>query len=142
MPGGLMAEAEFEKLLGESFKNKGGARQAFNVPSNPYAIVRKVHGKFVGPNVIEWIIWNTVRESKWEKVFGQCHAISPTGTYLMMERLNDLSEAMRPNLPKLPDWVRDVWANNFGVNHNGEIKVRDYANIDFKSVLVRENTFG
>jgi hypothetical protein len=42
----------------------------------------------------------------------------------------------------MPDWVRDKWANNFGVNHNDEIKIREYATIDFKSVLVRENTFG
>ena len=79
-----------------------------------------------------------VRETEWERVFGRCHAISSTGTYLMMERLNNLPEDIRKKLPKLPDWVRDARANNFGMNREGEIKVRDYANIDFRSALLRE----
>jgi hypothetical protein len=55
---------------------------------------------FVGANIIEWIVWNTVRESKWETMFGHCHAISPTDTCLMMERLNDLPEDLKGQAPK------------------------------------------
>jgi len=137
MPDGLMPDAEFEKMLGAPL-NSGGARTGFDVPSNPDVVVKKVHGGFVGANVIEWIVWNAVRETEWERVFGRCHAISSTGTYLMMERLNNLPEDIRKKLPKLPDWVRDARANNFGMNREGEIKVRDYANIDFRSALLRE----
>jgi hypothetical protein len=132
---GRMPDEEFEKLLGELL-NSGGGRHAFDVPTNPDVVVKKVHVGFVGANIIEWIVWNTVQESKWEKTFGRCHAISTTGTYLMMERLSDLPENLRKSLPKLPDWVRDKWANNFGVNRNGDIKIRDYANIDFRFALL------
>jgi hypothetical protein len=137
MPDEPMPNAEFEKLVGAPL-NSGGARTGFDVPSNPDVVVKKVHIGFVGANVTEWIVWNALRGSKWETVFGRCHAISPTGTYLMMERLNNLPENMRKKLPKLPDWVRDARANNFGINRDGEIKIRDYANIDFRSALLRE----
>jgi hypothetical protein len=139
MSNGLLSDAEFEKLLGEPL-NSGGARIAFDLPSKRDAVVKKVHVGFVGTNIIEWIVWNAVQESKWEIMFGRCHAISPTGTYLMMERLNDLPADKRKKLPKLPDWVRDAWPNNFGINRDGEIKMRDYANIDFRSALLREET--
>src|ERR1700730_7276544 len=38
-------------------------------------------------------------------------------------------------LPKVPGWVRDAWPNNFGVNGAGEIRIRDYANIDLREGL-------
>jgi hypothetical protein len=138
MPGELKLDAEFEKLLGAPLSS-GGARTAFNVPSNFDVVVKKVHVGFVGANVIEWIVWNAVRGSKWENVFGRCDAISSTGTYLMMERLNNLPDITK-ELPQTPDWVRDAWPNNFGINGKGEIKVRDYANIDFRSALLGEET--
>ena len=52
-----------------------------------------------------------------------------------------MPEDKRKKLPKLlPDWVRDARPNNFGINRDGEIKIRDYANIDFRSALLREET--
>jgi hypothetical protein len=51
MPGELKLDAEFEKLLGAPLSS-GGARTAFNVPSNFDVVVKKVHVGFVGANVI------------------------------------------------------------------------------------------
>lgn len=53
----------------------------------------------------------------------------------MMERLDNLSEDMAAKRPKVPDWVRDAWSNNFGVNRRGEIKIRDYATVDLRHGL-------
>jgi hypothetical protein len=130
----LMPEEQFEKLLEREIR-RGGARTGYSVIGDSDVIVKMIHGPFVGPNMMEWFVWNAVSGGPWALAFGACISISPTGKYLMMERLDNLAEGMAARLPKVPDWVRDAWPNNFGVNPCGAIKIRDFANIDLRGGL-------
>jgi hypothetical protein len=68
-------------------------------------------------------------------MFGQIKAISKSGRYLLMERLDNLDQSDKKNTPTLPEWLKDIWLNNFGKNRAGEIKIRDYANVSLEEVL-------
>ena len=59
--------------------------------------------------------------------------MSKSGRFLLMERLDKIDDA--DDTPVLPDWVRDVWPNNFGKNAAGEVKCRDYANVSAGETL-------
>jgi hypothetical protein len=49
--------------------------------------------------------------------------------------LDNIAAAEDPNTPTLPIWVGDVWHNNFGKNAAGELKIRDYADVDLADTL-------
>ena len=87
-------------------------------------------------------IWTWVRDTHWRKAFGECHAISASGRYLIMERLESLPEGRETETPTLPSFVGDVWANNFGVDQAGVIKVRDYANINMTELVKHDAAYG
>lgn len=125
----LIPDAEFKTLLGDMI-HQGSQRIVFNVVNDPDVVVKKIRRlQFVRPNVTEWLIWDAVKGTKLATVFGCCVSISPTGTYLMMERLGDVDDGT--TLPAIPLWVRDAWhSNNFGQSSAGEVKLRDYGSID------------
>jgi len=132
--GEIWADDEFEVLIGEAI-GSGGARDVFEVKDNPGAVIKKAKPGRIGSNFAENFVWNAVRKTKYGKLFGRILAASPTGNYLMMERLNDFDRDEVKSTPTLPDFVRDCWINNFGRNSSGEIKIRDYGQFDFTDIV-------
>ena len=128
-------DATCQGLIVEPQIARGGAREAFAVKNNPSVVIKKVHLPFVGPNVIEWIIWRSMKDTPLGKLFGECLTISETGRYLVMERLEDIVEADYNSTPTMPDWLNDLKPSNFGKNSSGAIKLRDYANIQIGKQL-------
>jgi hypothetical protein len=126
-------DADAQLLVGQRIGG-GGAREVFEVKNDPGAII-KVAAQYPFTNFIEWLIWTWVRDTHWRKAFGECHTISASGRYLIMERLENLPEGRKTDTPTLSSFVRDVWANNFGIDPAGVIKVRDYANISMTELV-------
>jgi hypothetical protein len=122
-------------LIVEPQIGRGVARVAFAVKNNPSVVIKKVHQSFVGPNVIEWIIWASMKDTPLGKLFGECLTISETGRYLVMERLESIVEADYNSTPTMPDWLNDLKPSNFGKNSSGVIKLRDYATIQIGKQL-------
>jgi hypothetical protein len=113
---------------------KGGSRNVYECVSDSSSVIKEVHLDFPGSNFKEHFIWSAVSSnSALAPLFGECRAISKSGKFLLMERLDDLSAGDRT--PTLPDWVRDVWPKAFGKNSACQVKVRDYANADFSEPL-------
>lgn len=132
----LMSEAEFETLLLKPPRGCGGSREVYNVKGDELAVIKKVTLKFVGANIIEWLIWKAIENNpRWNNIFGRCFSISGTGRYLMMEKLEDISKVDWSNTPTVPTCLSDVWPNNYGRNLNGVIKIRDYASANFCEYL-------
>jgi hypothetical protein len=104
------------------------------VKNDPGTVI-KVAAQYPFTNFIEWLIWTWVRDTHWHEAFAECHTISASGRYLIMERLTNLPEGRKTETPTLPSFVRDVWANNFGVDPAGMIKVRDYANVNMMELV-------
>ena len=137
----VMSDAECQALISAPELGRGGARTVYPVDDDGCAVIKKINVPFVGANVMEWHIWCAIRDTDLAPSFGQCKAISESGRFLVMERLDDISESDRSDTPAMPQWVGDVWWNNFGKNHQGQIKMRDYANVALGEVLASAEKF-
>jgi hypothetical protein len=122
-------------LIVEPQIGRGGARVVFAAKDNPCVVNKKVHQRFVGPNVIEWIIWASMKKTQLAKLFGECLTISEAGRYLVMERLEDIAQSDWSHTPVMPDWLNDLKPSNFGKNSSGVIKLRDYSSIQIGEQL-------
>jgi hypothetical protein len=126
-------DADAQSLVGQRIGG-GGAREVFEVKNDPGTVI-KVAAQYPLTNFVEWLIWTWVRDTHWHEAFAECHTISASGRYLIMERLTNLPEGRKTETPTLPSFVGDVWANNFGVDPAGMIKVRDYANVNMMELV-------
>jgi hypothetical protein len=126
--------AEFEKRLGPEI-GAGSSREVFSVKDNPKAVIKRCKLPFIGANMYEFFIWNSVRSGKWKDVFGEIVEISEDGRYLMMECLEDVKPEEHHLTPTAPDWGQDLQPKNFGKSADGVFKLRDYAMGNLSSVL-------
>lgn len=82
----LKSDLEMESQMGVQIGH-GTSRDAFSVKNDDKVVIKRVHLPIPAANFIEHILWNAVRGSKYRDAFGRVHAISESGRYLMMERL-------------------------------------------------------
>jgi hypothetical protein len=129
-----MKDAECQKMIG-SLIGEGGARRVFAVDNDGTRVIKEVHLPFVGGNLVEWFIWCGIQDTTLRDCFGECHAISESGRYLFMERLDDIGPADYPDTPAIPEWVGDVRPRCFGRNAAGKIKLRDYNSVRIGGAL-------
>jgi hypothetical protein len=135
IPEGFMkTDEEMEKLCGEQFAT-GTSRNAHEVIGNPDAVMKKMKLKTPAANFCEHLVWSSLQGTTLEAEFGQILGLSESGNYLMMERLNDITEEEYKLTKDAPDWLKDVKFSAFGKNSKGEIKLRDYAMFDIGPAL-------
>lgn len=73
------------------------------------------------------MLWLQIRdEPAIAALFGECVAVSASGKYLIMERLDDPTGPPPQGVRKYPSWLTDIKPSAFGVNAAGYFKVRDY----------------
>lgn len=127
---------DFEALKGERLDRGTTHRRAFAVKgSNRWIMKVAPYRSRTGSNWTEWFIWNNIKDTPLKNAFGECRHISRTGRYLIMERLEDISISERDLCPHPPSWLKDAWYTNCGRDRDGNIKVRDYGNVDLSGVL-------
>src|SRR5262249_49794474 len=119
----LMTDDECKELIGIG---GGQSRCAYSVKDDSTKVIKEAMKLPYFTNVRELFIWNAVKNTELAQIFGECHAISESGRYLVMERL-DITDADKADTPDVADWVRDVYPKSFGRNSDG-IKLRDYGN--------------
>jgi hypothetical protein len=133
----LSFERQKDLLIGE-----GSARRVYGMKKNKELVIKELKTKEQidskdNSNKQEWEVWNKIRN--WQRdsaLFGKCERISDSGRYLVMERLNDLTATDK--IPSTPVWLTDRKRENFGKTQDGQIKVRDYGQLDISKV--RENS--
>jgi hypothetical protein len=126
----LLLDSNVEQLIRYPAFARGTSREVFDVATDQLVIVKRQIIRFPGANIMEWQIWNAVKSTAAGGVFGQCHSISETGQYLIMERLDDITQADWGNVPNVPAWLNDKKPSAFGKDASGLVKVRDYALVD------------
>jgi hypothetical protein len=124
----------FEDRLGPLI-GAGSSRQVFEVLHDQNAVIKKIQHIYPGANFSELTIWNAMRSGKWRDKFGEVMAISETGRYLIMERLDSLSAGEHRQTPSFPDWLSDLKPENVGKTKDGKFKVRDYAMTKLNGIL-------
>jgi hypothetical protein len=101
--------------------------------------------------MVEWIVWGALQKMRediagnvpndelWQ-LFAECFAISASGRFLAMERLQPLTSASQLRMSLYPDWLNDKKGSAFGTSKtDGRIKVMDYGGVNFYAVLNPKN---
>jgi hypothetical protein len=132
-PTPILPDTDFEARLGERI-NAGNTREVFKDRLESKRVIKRALGARVAGNWMEHMIWTAARDTRWAPVIAECFAISESGLFLSMERLEvPLPSEQYRNIPMLPLWLNDLKSKNFGVAAGNRIKVCDYAmvNISF-----------
>lgn len=132
-----MLDFEVEQLIAPLSFARGTSREVFEVPRDRSVVVKKQIIRFPGANIMEWHLWNAIKDTELRQVFGECHAISETAQYLIMERLDNITKSDWASVPNIPLWLNDKKPSVFGKAANGAIKVRDYALVNLDIALDR-----
>ncbi len=135
----------FEKLKGD-FKGKGKERTVYDVKNNPALVIKEGKGAPYTQNKTEWTVWQKVKKdeekdnrlTEVKNLLGECFAISLSGKFLIMEKLEDVTnDEIRKKQPKHLANFSDQKVINYqgndtiyGKNSAGEMKIRDYGLIN------------
>jgi len=129
-----LSDERFSGLIETSPFAAGAGREVYNVPSDEDVVVKKVKGEFLS-NYLEWLIWTSIMSTELISLFGRCITISPTGRFLMMERLVNLDDWEFDRIPNVPNWMTDIKRSSIGRTADGQIKLRDYASAKLGETL-------
>lgn len=110
-------------LLGDVI-GEGMSRTVYQHPTDESKVIKVENNAHHFQNVKEWMIWNEFYHEKdvshW---LAPCHAISDSGTFLIMDKAIDLSPNKK--IEKLPFFLTDHKRENFGMIGR-RIVCRDY----------------
>lgn len=127
-------DAIFEQLCGSQFA-AGMHRTVHPVIGHPELVMKVARdGHFA--NWCEYLVGSSLEEHSPEYKVGRVASISATGKYLMMERLNDLNCSLAG--VTIPQWLNDRKPSAFGMDNQGQIKLRDYGMINLGKWLGTE----
>lgn len=148
IPIGLVEDDNLRDLIDcEDKVGRGTTREVFGVVGAPDLVIKRSHVPFHYSNFVEWTIWNAVEKMaaddimghepnpQFVKDFAKVRAISHSAEFLVMERLQPLSDADTILRKSFPNWLNDRKPSAFGLAIDGEVKVMDYGMIDFYHVL-------
>jgi len=134
---GLVNDVKIAEVLDGNI-GRGSARDIFSYKDEPNWVIKQHRFQPHFSNMIEWIIWNQIKETESLKdIFGECAAMSVSGRYLVMEKLVDLTKVDGPQTLRYPSWLTDRKISNFGRSSSGIIKIRDFGQLVLGDTLAR-----
>lgn len=98
-------------MLGEKI-GEGMSRDVYEFSINTDYVVKHETGDAY-QNVIEWTIWQAIKDTPMKKWFAPCHFISPNGLFLIQERAIPCPKEMYPK--RVPACMSDFKYKNFGL---------------------------
>lgn len=121
-------------ILGDPLA-EGMDRVVFEHRQDPSLVVKiETRDGDLFQNVIEWVTWNDLRETRFAKYLAPCHAISPNGRALVMTRVEPLEEGRQV---RLPSFLTDLKVCNYGLLE-GRVVACDYG----ANLLLNHGAFG
>lgn len=90
----------------------GVARTVYKHALDPSLVIKYEHGNETFQNILEWEIWNTIKDTKLAKWFAPCVAISPNGHFLIQKKAEMLHKDQFPS--HVPALFTDLKYQNFG----------------------------
>lgn len=148
IPVGLVENENLRNLIDfEDKVGRGATREVFGVVGTNDFVIKRSQVPFHYSNFVEWTIWNAVEKMAADdimghepnphfvNVFAKVRAISHSAEFLVMERLQPLSDGDTILRKNFPNWLNDRKPSAFGLAKDGKVKVMDYGMIDFYHVL-------
>ncbi len=144
---------EFEKWIDRTKQlGQGTTRTVYEMHGDDTVVIKEMRYPLPRANLIEWIVWEAVQRMaedimgttpnlSMQNLFAKCYSISASGKFLIMERLSPLEKGDEFHRAKFPDWLNDVKPaafgkdSAFGKDRHGNVKVMDYAMVNFYEVL-------
>jgi hypothetical protein len=123
----MVPDAQLEVRVGERI-GSGTTHEVYEDQEHTTRVIKRAWEGDVGANWVEYFVWTAARDTRWANVIAQCFAISESGRFLSMERIQaPIQLTQYPDVPDLPWWLDDLQPKNFGVAADGTVKVCDYA---------------
>lgn len=124
----------------------GTTRKVFGVKGAPDLVIKESYKPFHYGNFVEWTVWHAVLKMaedimgnetnpQLQSHFARAVAISNSAKFLIMERLQPVSDLDHTQLRKFPGWLNDRKPSAFGLAEDGQLKAMDYAMVNFYQVL-------
>ena len=125
-----IAEDFASLFIGERIGD-GGSRDVYSCVYDPYLVIKiEVSHSYrrysMCSNMMEYAVWNIVKDTKWKKFFAPCISISLNNHVLIQKRTRP---TLFEKIPKIiPDFLDDIKAENWG-ELDGNIVCHDYGNV-------------
>lgn len=137
-----MAEHPFDRLVTDHFPTTTGRdlaammldrqigvgqyREVWSTELNAGRVLKLEGGTGQFSNVLEWEVWQAIKETKHARWFAPCYAISPCGIWLLQHRTEPMVDITK--LPKqVPAFFTDLKLSNWGFIDNRFV-CHDYGN--------------
>jgi len=104
-------------LLGD-----GISRQVYQCTIDKTLVIKVEHARTF-QNVIEWDVWDCVKDTEFSKYFAPCISISQGGHVLLMKK----TSPMKKYPEKIPAFLTDTKRANYG-QYKGQFCCHDYGN--------------
>lgn len=128
LTGLILDDSLFAPLMGSPI-GTGFSRVVLTYQGYPDLVIKVGYRHAQAGNWTEWNLWNQIKdEEALAPLFGECVAMSASGRFLVMEKLEDLTDEQAAER-LCPPWVTDRKRSAFGINKAGEIKLRDYGHL-------------
>lgn len=88
----------------------GVARRVFEHKLAPTLVVKVEENAGSFQNILEWELWNVVKDGPYAKWFAPCRHISPSGVVLLQDRVQPAAKFPE----RVPDFFTDLKIANFG----------------------------
>jgi len=119
----LTCKNDLARLVCGKFLSSGISRVVYEYTLDPTKVVKIETSAGFFQNVLEWEVWQNVRDTRWAKWFAPVHYISDNGSVLIQSRT---VPAQKRDIPKqLPDFFTDLKLENFGLL-DGRFVAHDY----------------
>jgi hypothetical protein len=117
---------ELAALMLEKEIGTGQYRHVWSSELNPGRVLKVEMNDCAFKNVMEWEVWQAVKDTKFSRWFAPCYAISPVGVWMVQHRTTPLDHI--DQLPKrIPAFFTDLKPNNWGLI-DGRVVCHDYSN--------------
>src|SRR5699024_674426 len=103
----------------------GRSRSVYLLPDYPDLVLKVDNGSTRLQNVLEWVTWKNLGDTRQGVWLAPCEAISPRGIYMLQRRADPWNGDDDYLRDFLPDWIQDKKAKNFGVI-DGRLVAVDY----------------
>ena len=113
----------FHEMCGERLGG-GMSRDVYLSALDPTVVIKFEADSGHFQNVMEWEVWQEVKETKYAKWFAPCVSISGTGTILIQKRTKVVADR-RKYPAKMPVFLGDFKYTNYGM-YKGQLVAHDY----------------
>lgn len=118
-----VTEKELFGMVCGKFLGAGAFREVFEYLLDPTCVIKVEMHSATFENVLEWEIWQVVKDTEHAKWFAPCIRVSGQGTWMVQKKTKPLTEKQLPD--KMPVFFTDIKRGNIGL-YKGHPCVHDY----------------